>query len=127
MADPRRRTLDDFPPEQRAAIEAIRARNRTPEARAEDARVRQLARVDFPPTAADEEALAALAALRRERERLRLSLADVADRSGIDLATLPELETGRQPNPTLDTLRRYAGALGKRLTWTIQDALGPSR
>lgn len=57
--------------------------------------------------------------LRKERERQGLSLADVADRSDIDKAALSRLETGQQINPTIDTLWRYAHALGKDLAWAI--------
>jgi transcriptional regulator with XRE-family HTH domain len=57
--------------------------------------------------------------LRKERERQGLSLADVAKRSDIDKAALSRLETGRQINPTIDTLWRYAQALGKDLAWAI--------
>jgi len=40
-----------------------------------------------------------------------LSLTDVADRSGLTRAMVSKLENGRDPNPTLDTLARYALAL----------------
>jgi len=58
-------------------------------------------------------------ALRKERERQGLSLADVAERSGIDKAALSRLETGAQTNPTIDTLWRYAYAIGKDLAWAV--------
>jgi transcriptional regulator with XRE-family HTH domain len=50
-----------------------------------------------------------------------LSLADVAERSGIDKAALSRLENGVHDNPTVETLARYAAALGKKLTWSLQD------
>lgn len=56
-----------------------------------------------------------LAELKQAREAAGMSLADVAARSGIDKAALSRLENGQNPNPTLDTLWRYATALGKRL------------
>jgi transcriptional regulator with XRE-family HTH domain len=59
--------------------------------------------------------------LRKERERQGLSLADVAERCDIDKAALSRLETGQQINPTIDTLWRYAHALGKDLAWAIGD------
>ena len=55
--------------------------------------------------------------LRRERERLGLSLADVAERAKIDKGALSRLENGQQTNPTVNTLARYAQAIGKNLTW----------
>ena len=63
----------------------------------------------------------ALIALKKAREAAGLSLADVAERSGIDKAALSRLENSVQDNPTIQTLVRYAAALGKKLTWTIQD------
>jgi hypothetical protein len=45
-------------------------------------------------------------------------LAEVSARGGIDQPALSRLDNGHGPNPTLDTLRRYAAALGKRLAWT---------
>jgi transcriptional regulator with XRE-family HTH domain len=62
-----------------------------------------------------------LASLRLERERQGLSLTDLAERTGIDRATISKLETGKIANPTLLTLRTYAAALGKRLSWSLAD------
>jgi ribosome-binding protein aMBF1 (putative translation factor) len=59
--------------------------------------------------------------LRRERERLGLSLGDVAERAGIDKGALSRLENGQQLNPTVNTLARYARALGKSLAWGLAD------
>jgi transcriptional regulator with XRE-family HTH domain len=63
----------------------------------------------------------AVFALREAREQAGLSLADVAERSGIDEAALSRIETGQHPNPTVSTLCRYAGALGKRWVWGLED------
>jgi transcriptional regulator with XRE-family HTH domain len=60
-------------------------------------------------------------ALKTARERQGLSLADVARQSGIDKGALSRLETGAQTNPTIDTLWRYAYALGKDLAWVVGD------
>ena len=57
----------------------------------------------------------ALAALRAERERQGLSLADINARTGIDRAALSRLENNEDSNPTLATLERYAEALGKQI------------
>src|SRR5207247_2239596 len=46
--------------------------------------------------------------LKKAREAAGLTLAAVAQRTGMDQATLSRLENGRQPNPTVDTLWRYA-------------------
>ena len=61
-----------------------------------------------------------VAALRAERERLGLSLADVTERSGIDRAAIHKLEIGLNKNPTIATLVRYADALGMWLTWSVE-------
>jgi DNA-binding XRE family transcriptional regulator len=62
--------------------------------------------------------------LRTAREAAGLSLADVAERSGIDKAALSRLETGVTENPTLETLVRYAAAVGKQINWTLADLPG---
>ncbi|HKB00738.1 MAG TPA: helix-turn-helix transcriptional regulator [Gemmataceae bacterium] len=60
--------------------------------------------------------------LRAAREAAGLSLADLAKRTGMDKAFLSRLETGKQGNPTMDTVARYAHALGKRIEFAIRDA-----
>ena len=59
--------------------------------------------------------------LRKAREDAGLSLTDLEKRTGIDKATLSRLETGKQTNPTIETLSRYAAAVGKQLVMTLQD------
>lgn len=59
--------------------------------------------------------------LRAERERQHRTLAELADATGIDQAALSRLETGQNANPTLDTLCRVAGALGKTICCTLRD------
>jgi transcriptional regulator with XRE-family HTH domain len=61
-----------------------------------------------------------LSSPRVERERQGLSLADLAERTQMDASTLANLEAGTMPNPTVQTLRAYAHALGKQLSWTIR-------
>ena len=51
--------------------------------------------------------------LRSLREKQGLSLADIAERTGIDRSTLSKLENGLRENFTLDTVLRYAHAVGK--------------
>lgn len=63
----------------------------------------------------------ALQALKRERERCGLSIGDVAERSGLDRAVVSRLENGKQDNPTVATLMRYAAAVGKRFLWSYDD------
>ena len=59
--------------------------------------------------------------LKASREAARLTLADLSARCGIDQPALSRLENGHTPNPTLDTLWRYAAALGKRLVLSTAD------
>jgi ribosome-binding protein aMBF1 (putative translation factor) len=127
MAERGTRRFDELTPGEKAKVEAYRAQRRTPEARAEEERVRAAVREEFPPLQLDDDTRAALAALRAERERQGLSLADLAERTGIDKAMLSRLETGKIPNPTLSTLRAYARALGKRLVWSTEDLPDPAR
>jgi hypothetical protein len=60
--------------------------------------------------------------LREERQRLGLSLADIKERSGIDRGTLSKLENDDDPNVTMNTLIRYAEALGKAVLVELADA-----
>ncbi len=39
----------------------------------------------------------------------------------MDKATLSKLETGKVANPTYFTIRTYARALGKRVSWRIEE------
>ena len=68
-------------------------------------------RREYPPIV-DPELVEALAGLRRKRERRGSSLTDMAERTGIDRATISKLETGKLANPTIGTLRTYARAGG---------------
>lgn len=60
-------------------------------------------------------------ALRTERERQGLSLADINKRTGIDRAALSRLENNEDANPTLATLERYAEAVGKQMVVLLSD------
>jgi DNA-binding XRE family transcriptional regulator len=60
--------------------------------------------------------------LKAAREAKGLSLADLTKVTGMDRSALSKLETGQRPNPTLETLVRYAEAVGKRLVMTLADA-----
>lgn len=132
ISERNRRQLDKLPLDKRAKAEAALARTKTPEFRAQmsaererlDRQFRETGHVATAGQAISPEDLDRLKAfpmtLRREREARGLSLADVADLSGIDKAALSRLENGQQPNPTLSTLARYARALGKRLALTLE-------
>jgi hypothetical protein len=66
--------------------------------------------------------LSALAALKQERGRQGLSLADVSERSGLDKAMLSRLENGKILNPTVATLWSYASAIGMTLRFSAEKA-----
>jgi DNA-binding XRE family transcriptional regulator len=53
--------------------------------------------------------------LKKARQAAGLTLAEMSKRTGMDQASISRLENGRQPNPTVDTLWRYAKAVGSRL------------
>jgi lambda repressor-like predicted transcriptional regulator len=59
-----------------------------------------------------QDARAAIADLKAERERRGLSLADIETRSGLKRSALSRLENDPTANPTMLTLQRYALALG---------------
>lgn len=69
--------------------------------------------------AAEESLLRGLIDLKGAREARGLSLSEISPRSGIDLASLSRLEAGKNPNPTFETLSRYAQALGLRLELSL--------
>lgn len=58
--------------------------------------------------------------MKQAREEAGLTLAEVSQRCGIDQPALSRLENGHNRNPTLDTLWRYAAAVGKRLVLTTE-------
>lgn len=63
----------------------------------------------------------AMIALKECRKAAGISLAALAERTGIDRAALSRLESGAQDNPTLHTLQRYAFGLGKQIVVQVVD------
>ena len=57
--------------------------------------------------------------LKKARESAGLTLADVAERTGMDKAVLSKLENGQHGIPTLPSLARYAQAVGLQLTFSL--------
>jgi ribosome-binding protein aMBF1 (putative translation factor) len=102
----------------------------TPEEAAKYKTVRQQIADELPEltarhhqrSAADELLQEVLAQLKLEREKQGLSLSDLTERTGMDRSALSKLETGQRPNPTIETLARYAQAVGKRLVVGLADA-----
>ncbi len=116
-------------------LKRIKARPRTAEEIADEERARELFRDRPAPQtliergeidperlmtlSAEESLLKGLIELREARQTRGLSLSEVSRRSGIDLASLSRLEGGKNPNPTFETLSRYAQALGLRLELSL--------
>ena len=59
--------------------------------------------------------------LKAAREAKGLSLSDLTRLTGMDRSALSKLETGQRLNPTVETLVRYAEAVGKRLTISLSN------
>jgi ribosome-binding protein aMBF1 (putative translation factor) len=59
--------------------------------------------------------------LRESREQRGLSLADMRKLTGMDRASISKLEGGRRGNCTVQTLVRYAHAVGKKLVVSLVD------
>lgn len=59
--------------------------------------------------------------LKGERHAQGLSLADMQERTGMSRSAISRLENDESANPTIETLTRYAEALGKRISITLTD------
>ena len=106
-------------PEQQRRLEEIRERFQRERPGLEDL----LASGDATEVVSQGEYLdlrAMLASLKKHRERQGLSLADVADRTGMDRAAVSRLENGVYVNPTVDTLYRYAEAIGAEIAFSVR-------
>jgi DNA-binding XRE family transcriptional regulator len=96
---------------------------RTAEQRAEEEAVRRQHAANpirqRPAGAVNRQSFAAILSLAERfkavRESQGLTLADIAERMGIDPPALSRLETGKMLNPTLATLHKWAEALGRKL------------
>jgi DNA-binding XRE family transcriptional regulator len=107
-----------------------RNRHLTPEEAAKYRKIRQQVDEELPELLARHESRMAaldelqevLRQLKAAREAQGLSLADLTRLTGMDRSALSKLETGQRPNPTVETLVRYAAAVGKRLVMSVVDA-----
>lgn len=107
----------------------IRNRRLTPEEAAKYKAIREQVAGELPDLIArHHERIAALdqleklfAQLRMAREEKGMSLADLTERTGMDRSAISKLETGQRANPTVETLVRYAEAVGKRLVVSLAD------
>jgi DNA-binding XRE family transcriptional regulator len=81
----------------------------------------ELARRHHQRMAAVDQVDELLKQLKAARGARGLSLADLTELTGMDRSALSKLETGQRPNPTVETLVRYAEAVGKRLVVSLAD------
>jgi DNA-binding XRE family transcriptional regulator len=111
---------------QRASIEAIRRRSRT-ELPGPDERIGG-GKIDERVSQAQYlEVRAVGVRFRVIREGMGLSLTDLSERSGLTRAAISRLENGWNLNPTLETLFRYAEALGVTLGITASEPAEPGK
>jgi DNA-binding phage protein len=61
-----------------------------------------------------------IATLKAARQAQGLSLAEVGEKSGIGKANLSRLENDASPNPTWDTIARYAESVGRKLQMSVR-------
>jgi DNA-binding XRE family transcriptional regulator len=108
----------------------IRDSRLSPEEAAENREIRKQVAEELPELIArHEERMAALDQvtdlvhqLKSAREEKGLSLSDLTRLTGMDRSALSKLETGQRLNPTIETLVRYADAVGKRLVVALANA-----
>jgi DNA-binding XRE family transcriptional regulator len=112
--------------EQRAAIDSIRERARK-ERPGPDELIDRRELDELVPQTQYIELRALAVRLQEIRERIGLSLTDVSERSGLTRAAISRLENIWNLNPTLETLFRYAEALGAGLRIVVDDATQPGK
>ncbi len=101
---------------------------RTAEQRAEEEATRRQQAEDpvgaRPAGAINQQCFAAIlrlvARFKAVRESQGLTLAEAAERMGIDAPALSRLETGKMLNPSLATLHKWAEALGQKLVADLE-------
>jgi DNA-binding Xre family transcriptional regulator len=110
--------------------EIVRDRRLTDEEAAKYRRIRELVANELPELRARakarlrelREATQVFAELKSVREAQGLSLGDLQRLTGIDRSALSKLERGERVNFTIDTMTRYAAALGKHVLFQLADA-----
>ena len=63
-----------------------------------------------------------MAVLKAERMKKGLSLSEMKERTGIERSTLSRLENNAAANPTVNTLTKYADAVGKKVFVVLADS-----
>ena len=113
--------------------ETVRDRHLTEQEAAKYRKIRELVAEELPDLRARakarlrelREAREVFAELRKIREAQGLSLADVQRLTGIDRSALSKLERGERINFTVDTITRYAAAVGKHVLFQLTDVKEP--
>src|SRR5262245_28593124 len=108
----------------------VRTRRLTPEEIARDKEVIAKSEKDLPELIAQFHAQLdatdrlseLLSQLKASREAQGLSLADLSQIVNMDRSALSKLENGHRLNPTIETLVRYAQAVGKRLLISLAES-----
>ncbi len=117
----------------RRVVERVRDRHLTEEEAAKYRKIRERIVEELPDLRARakarlqelHEARQVFAELRKIREAQGLSLADVERLTGIDRSALSKLERGERVNFTVDTMTRYAAAVGKHVLFQLADVPEP--
>ena len=104
----------DLNPEQRAAYENLKAKANADIAAGREGPPANVDTTDGAPFYF--ELQACIAELKKAREAAGLTLAQVAEKTGLATETLCRLETGQVTNPTWKTLGLYAAAVGRKLS-----------
>jgi DNA-binding XRE family transcriptional regulator len=99
----------------------------TPEEAGRDREARRQLQEEFPPKkrvgmGPSIEIGSIMIALKDARTSQGMTLQEAAKRANIEPPNLSTLENSPDANPTLQTLMRYAGALGKSIRIVIEDA-----
>jgi DNA-binding XRE family transcriptional regulator len=116
----RRQVKIDRTPEEKARLKAIRDRFQ----KEKPSLAQLVASGEFkPPIKQTEywELMQTAAALKKAREEAGISLRQMAQRMSVDVGALSRLENGANSNPTIETLFRYASALGKTVVVQLVD------
>ena len=113
-------------PDQQAAVKAIRDRSKK-EQPGPDELIDRGEIDELVPQAQYIELRALMVRLRETRERMGLSLTDLSERTGLTRAAISRLENGWNLNPTLETLYRYADALGVGLKFAVDESTEPGK
>ncbi|HMO26409.1 MAG TPA: helix-turn-helix transcriptional regulator [Tepidisphaeraceae bacterium] len=87
--------------------------------REEGAEIKARGRAALARHKAIREIISAIKAMRVEK---KMSLVDVAERAQIDKANLSRIENMVHENPTIDTILRYADAVGVKVSFSVRSA-----